>query len=155
LCICSELVKLWYRREYNVLRKGISHRNGFGTANYPFDEGAYVDTPPPPEVYRQLGAWIVELHPMTLIQNARPSGGGVVQNVPHEAVTIGPVETWKAETVSIWIRAIMTIHLASRLSALMISKRIVDSSVPMSFLADHEDCRPFARIRRAEKRLRM
>ena len=45
---------------------------------------------------------VVELHPITLIQNARTSGGGVVQNVPSQAVTVGPQETWKAEKVSIW-----------------------------------------------------
>ena len=39
--------------------------------------GAYADAPPSPEAYRQLGTRIVDLHPITLIQNARTSGGGV------------------------------------------------------------------------------
>ena len=39
---------------------------------------------------------------MTLIQNARTSGGGMVTNVPTQAISVGPVETWKAEKVSIW-----------------------------------------------------
>jgi glucosamine-6-phosphate deaminase len=64
-------------------------------------EGKYKDNPPTPAEYRQLGARVVELHPMTLIQNARTSGGGTVQNVPDRAVTVGPRETWKAEKVSI------------------------------------------------------
>ena len=40
--------------------------------------------------------------PITLIQNARTSGGGIVTMVPTQAITVGPVETWKAEKVSIW-----------------------------------------------------
>ena len=39
---------------------------------------------------------------MTIIQNARTSGGGVVTNVPTHAITVGPAETWRAEKVSIW-----------------------------------------------------
>ena len=34
-------------------------------------EGAYLDEPPGPEEYRKLGTRIVELHPITLSQNAR------------------------------------------------------------------------------------
>ena len=64
-------------------------------------EGPYADAPPSPEEYRKLTTRVVDLHPMTVIQNARTSGGGVVSNVPAQAVTVGPVETWKAEKVSI------------------------------------------------------
>ena len=103
----------------------------------PRREGEYVDAPPPAEVYRQLSTRIVELHPMTLIQNARTSGGGVVQNVPHQALTVGPVETWKAEKVSIWHPGHHDNPFGIRLSSLMISKRIVDTAVPMSLLAEH------------------
>jgi len=39
---------------------------------------------------------------MTIIQNARTSGGGVVTNIPAKAFTVGPVETWKSDKVSIW-----------------------------------------------------
>ena len=39
---------------------------------------------------------------MTMIQNARTSGGGVVSNIPSHAVTRRSVETWKSEKVSIW-----------------------------------------------------
>ncbi len=99
--------------------------------------GKYRDTPPPPEEYRKLGTRVVDLHPMTLIQNARTSGGGVVQNVPHQAVTVGPVETWKAEKVSIWQAGNHDNPFGMRLTTLMISKRIPDTAVPMSLLADH------------------
>ena len=100
-------------------------------------EGEYSDNPPSPEVYRKLKTRIVELHPMTLIQNARTSGGGVVTNVPTKALTVGPVETWKSGKVSIWQAGTHDNPFGMRLTAFMISKKIADSSVPMSLLADH------------------
>ena len=105
----------------------------------PKREGAYADAPPPPEVYRRQSARIVDLHPVTIIQNARTSGGGNVAMVPVRAATVGPAETWKAEKVSIWHPGHHDNPFGMRLSALMISKRIPDSSVPMSLLADHPD----------------
>lgn len=100
-------------------------------------EGAYLDAPPSPEEYRRLGTRIVELHPITLAQNARTSGGGNVTMVPAQAITVGPVETWKAEKVSIWQAGTHDNPLGQRLTALMISKGIADSAVPMSLLAEH------------------
>jgi len=105
----------------------------------PKREGQYQDAPPPPEEYRKLGTRITDLHPMTVIQNARTSGGGYVPQVPTRAATVGPVETWKAERVSIWHPGHHDNPFGIRLSALMIAKRIPDSSVPMSLLADHPD----------------
>lgn len=100
-------------------------------------EGPYKDVPPSPAEYRKLGTRVVELHPMTLIQNARTSGGGVVQNIPSKALTVGPVETWKAESVSIWHPGHHDNPFGMRLTTLMISKHMPDSRVPMSLLADH------------------
>ncbi|PID56333.1 glucosamine-6-phosphate isomerase [candidate division KSB3 bacterium] len=100
-------------------------------------EGRYAENPPSPDEYRKLGTRIVDLHPMTIIQNARTSGGGVVSNVPSRAITVGPVETWKAEKVSIWHAGHHDNPFGIRLTTLMISKRIPDSAVPMSLLADH------------------
>ncbi len=105
----------------------------------PRREGEYSDNPPPPEVYRELKTRIVELHPMTVIQNARTSGGGVVTNVPSKAITVGPEETWKSGKVSIWHAGTHDNPFGMRLTAFMISKKIADSSVPMSLLADHPD----------------
>jgi glucosamine-6-phosphate deaminase len=99
--------------------------------------GEYKDDPPSPAEYRKLTTRLVELHPITLIQNARTSGGGVVQNVPSQAFSVGPVETWKAEKVSIWHAGTHDNPFGMRLTTLMISKQIVDSAVPMSLLADH------------------
>jgi len=81
----------------------------------------------------------VDLHPITLIQNARTSGGGVVQNVPSQAITVGPLQTWKAEKISIWHPGHHDNPFGMRLSALMISKKIADSCVPMSLLSDHKN----------------
>jgi glucosamine-6-phosphate deaminase len=100
-------------------------------------EGLYIDNPPSPEEYRKQGARIVELHPMTIIQNARTSGGGVVSNIPSKALTVGPLETWKSGKVSIWHAGSHDNPFGMRLTSLMISKKIPDSSVPMSLLADH------------------
>ena len=100
-------------------------------------EGAYQDAPPSPEEYRKLATRIVELHPITLAQNARTSGGGNITMVPPQAITVGPRETWQAEKVSIWHAGTHDNALGQRLTPLMISKGMADSAVPMSLLADH------------------
>ena len=107
----------------------------------PRRDGANQDSPPPPQTYRALKTRVVDLHPMTVIQNARTSGGGNVSMVPTQAATVGPVETWKAERVSIWQAGMHDNPFGMRLTAFMISKRLPDSSVPMSLLADHPNVR--------------
>lgn len=135
-----------YRQSWEDFRCVIMQGGQGETKHWAFNdppkrEGPYIDNPPPPEVQRQLHTRCVDLHPMTLIQNARTSGGGVVQNVPSQAMTVGPYETWKAETVSIWHPGHHDNPFGIRLSALMISKKIPDAAVPMSLLADHPDVR--------------
>lgn len=103
----------------------------------PKREGQYQDAPPLPEEYRKLKTRVTDLHPMTIIQNARTSGGGQVALVPTRAATVGPVETWKSEKVSIWQAGGHDNPFGQRLTALMISKKLPDPSVPMSLLADH------------------
>ena len=61
--------------------------------------------------------------------------------VPTRAATVGPRETWRAETVSIWHPGVHDNPFGMRLTALMIAKRIADASCPMSLLADHPDVR--------------
>jgi len=95
------------------------------------------DAPPSPEEYRKLGTRVVELHPLTIIQNARTSGGGNLSLVPGYALTVGPKQTWQAEKVSIWHAGTHDNPFGMRLTSLMISKSLADSSVPMSLLADH------------------
>ncbi|MBI4579662.1 MAG: glucosamine-6-phosphate isomerase [Planctomycetes bacterium] len=103
----------------------------------PKREGKYVDNPPSPEEYRKLTTRVVDLHPLTLVQNARTSGGGNIPLVPSQAISVGPVETWQAGRVSIWHPGWHDNAFGIRLTAFMISKRMPDSSVPMSLLADH------------------
>ena len=99
--------------------------------------GKYRNSPPSPAEYRKLPTRVVNLHPVTIAQNARTSGGGNVTLVPTQAVTVGPAETWKAEKVSIWHAGCHDNPFGQRLTAFMIANRIVDSAVPMSLLADH------------------
>ena len=99
--------------------------------------GDYEENPPTVDEYKKLTTRVVELHPNTITQNARTSGGGVVTGVPTQAVTVGPVQTWQAEKVSIWQAGMHDNPFGMRLTALMISKKLADSSVPMSLLADH------------------
>ncbi|GAC1707768.1 MAG: hypothetical protein NVS9B7_21630 [Flavisolibacter sp.] len=103
----------------------------------PKREGKNKNDPPPPEEYRKLATRIVDLHPITIAQNARTSGGGNIALIPLKAITVGPVETWKAEKVSIWHAGTHDNPFGQRLTTLMISKKIRDTSVPMSLLADH------------------
>ena len=106
--------------------------------NDPFKrEGKYKDNPPTPQEYRELSTRAVDLHPVTVMQNARTSGGGVVTGIPTHAMTVGPVQTWKAEKVSIWQAGTHDNPFGMRLTTLMIGKKIPDSAVPMSLLADH------------------
>jgi glucosamine-6-phosphate deaminase len=103
----------------------------------PKREGQYKNAPPSPAEYRKLPTRRVDLHPITIAQNARTSGGGNITLVPTQAMTVGPVETWKAEKVSIWHAGKHDNPFGQRLTTLMISKRLADSAVPMSLLADH------------------
>ena len=104
-------------------------------------EGRHKDAPPSPQEYLKLRTRVVELHPMTIIQNARTSGGGQVAGVPTQALSVGPLETWKAERVSIWQAGMHDNPFGMRLTTLMISEKIPDSSVPMSLLALHPNVR--------------
>lgn len=99
--------------------------------------GPWRDEPPSAADYRKLETRVVDLHPLTLAQNARTSAGGNLTLVPTRAVTVGPAETWKAEKVSIWHPGHHDNPFGLRLTAYMISRRIVDTAVPMSLLADH------------------
>ena len=137
----TESVEL-YKKTWNGVRPLLMQGGQGETKHWAFNdppkrEGNYLNAPPEPKEYRKLATRVVDLHPMTLIQNARTSGGGVVQNVPHTAVTVGPVETWQCEKVSIWHPGHHDNPFGMRLTALMISKKLADSSVPMSLLSDH------------------
>jgi glucosamine-6-phosphate deaminase len=133
----AEYKESWNHARCLVMQGGQGEVKHWAFNDPPRRAGAYKDVPPSPEEFRKLETRIVELHPMTLIQNARTSGGGVVQNVPSQALSVGPAETWKAEKVSIWQAGSHDNPFGMRLTTLMIAKHLPDAAVPMSLLADH------------------
>ncbi|MGA2069052.1 MAG: glucosamine-6-phosphate isomerase [Thermoguttaceae bacterium] len=131
-----------YSRTYDQVRCVVMQGGQGDVKHWAFNDppkrqGKYKDQPPPPAEYRKLKTRVTDLHPMTILQNARTSGGGQVALVPAQAATVGPVETWKAEKVSIWHAGVHDNPFGMRLTTLMIAKRLPDSAVPMSLLADH------------------
>lgn len=130
-------IESWKQATCLVMQGGQGEVKHWAFNDPPKREAPYDKEPPSPAEYRKLTTRVVDLHPMTIIQNARTSGGGVVTSVPTQAVSVGPVETWQAEKVSIWQAGNHDNPFGQRLTALMIAKRIPDSSVPMSLLADH------------------
>ena len=133
----TEYIASWESARCVVMQGGQGEVTHWAFNAPPRREGDWSAAPPTPAQYRQLATRVVDLHPMTLIQNARTSGGGVVTGVPTRAVTVGPVETWQAEKVSIWQAGQHDNAFGQRLTALMISKKTPDTAVPMSLLADH------------------
>jgi glucosamine-6-phosphate deaminase len=55
------------------------------------------------DAYKHAGARLVELHPMTIMQNALHSFGGDWSSVPPKANTIGPREILGARHRSFWL----------------------------------------------------
>jgi glucosamine-6-phosphate deaminase len=129
--------KSWEGVRCAVMQGGQGDIKHWAFNDPPKREGKWKNSPPPPEEYRKLATRVVDLHPITIAQNARTSGGGNITLVPTKAITVGPVETWKAEKVSIWQAGTHDNPFGQRLTAFMISKKIPDASVPMSLLADH------------------
>jgi len=132
-------VESWRHVRCAVMQGGQGDVKHWAFNDPPRREGAYAEAPPSPEEYRRLSTRVVDLHPVTIMQNARTSGGGVVTQVPTQAVTVGPVETWQAEKVSIWQAGTHDNPFGMRLTTLMVGRRIVDTAVPMSLLADHSN----------------
>jgi len=133
----AEYVKSWEGVRCAVMQGGQGDIKHWAFNDPPKREGRYKDNPPTPEEYLRLNTRVVDLHPVTIMQNARTSGGGKVDLVPTQAVTVGPVQTWKAEKVSIWQAGTHDNPFGQRLTTLMIGKRIADSAVPMSLLSLH------------------
>jgi len=131
-----------YRRSWEGVRCAVMQGGQGDVKHWAFNDpprrqGKYRDQPPSPADYRKLATRVVDLHPLTVAQNARTSGGGNIALVPTQALSVGPVETWKAEKVSIWHAGNHDNPFGQRLTAFMIAQRIVDTAVPMSLLADH------------------
>ena len=131
-----------YRKSWDGVRCAVMQGGQGDIKHWAFNdppkrEGKYKDQPPTPAEYRQLATRVVDLHPLTIAQNARTSGGGNISLVPTQAISVGPVETWLAEKVSIWHAGNHDNPFGQRLTCLMIAKRIPDAAVPMSLLAEH------------------
>lgn len=131
-----------YRKSWEGVRCAVMQGGQGDVKHWAFNDpvrrkGKFKHQPPSPAEYRKWATRVVDLHPLTITQNARTSGGGNVSLVPTQAVSVGPVETWKSEKVSIWQAGNHDNPFGMRLTTLMISKRIPDSAVPMSLLADH------------------
>jgi len=133
----SEYRASWGQSRCVVMQGGQGEVKHWAFNDPPRRAEPYAENPPPAEEYCKLTTHVVDLHPITLIQNARTSGGGVVQSVPSQALSVGPAETWQAEKVSIWHAGTHDNPFGMRLTSLMISKRMADSAVPMSLLAGH------------------
>ena len=133
----EEYKNAWEDVRCAVMQGGQGEIKHWAFNDPPRREGAYKDAPPTPKEYRQLRTRVVDLHPVTLVQNARTSGGGNLAGVPKQAISVGPYETWKAEKVSIWHAGNHDNPFGLRLTTLMISRQVMDSAVPMSLLGDH------------------
>jgi len=129
-----------YRKSWDSVRCAVMQGGQGDVKHWAFNDPPRrdgKDHPPSPAEYRQLPTRVVDLHPLTIAQNARTSGGGNIAMVPMKAISVGPLETWKAEKVSIWHAGKHDNPFGQRLTTYMIAKRIADSAVPMSLLADH------------------
>jgi len=131
-----------YRKSWDGVRCAVMQGGQGDVKHWAFNdplrrEGKHKDSPPSPAEYRQLPTRVVELHPLTIAQNARTSGGGNIALVPTKAISVGPLETWRAEKVSIWHAGTHDNPFGQRLTTWMISSKMADSAVPMSLLADH------------------
>ncbi|MHB8522350.1 MAG: 6-phosphogluconolactonase [Limisphaerales bacterium] len=131
-----------YRESWEGVRCAVMQGGQGDVKHWAFNDpprrkGKYKDHPPAPADYCRLATRVVELHPLTVAQNARTSGGGNIALVPTQAISVGPVETWQADKVSIWHAGKHDNPFGQRLTAWMIANRVVDTSVPMSLLAGH------------------
>ncbi|HEY0456858.1 MAG TPA: glucosamine-6-phosphate isomerase [Verrucomicrobiae bacterium] len=131
-----------YRQSWEGVRCAVMQGGQGDVKHWAFNDppqrtGKYKDAPPSPAEYRKLPTRVVDLHPLTIAQNARTSGGGNISMVPTQAISVGPLETWRAEKVSIWHAGKHDNPFGQRLTTWMISKKLADASVPMSLLADH------------------
>src|ERR671918_2004145 len=87
------------------------------------------------KAYKQAGAPLVELHPMTIMQNALHSFGGDWSWVPPEANTIGPREILGAKHRSFWLDGDIGGGVSwQRFIARLVSQGPVSTYVPGSIL---------------------
>lgn len=87
------------------------------------------------EAYKDAGTRIVELHPMTIMQNALHSFSGDWSSVPPKAATIGPKEILMANERSFWLDGHILGDIAwQRFIARLVAHGPVDPLIPGSIL---------------------
>ena len=74
----TDYIDSYNRARCVVMQGGQGEAKHWAFNDPPKRQGQYQDTPPTPEEYCKLKTRVVDLHPITLMQNARTSGGGVV-----------------------------------------------------------------------------
>jgi glucosamine-6-phosphate deaminase len=102
--------------------------------------GDFSHVMPTAERFAQMRTRIVDLHPATIIQDARHSCAGEQWLIPQRAVTVGPHEVLgRSKRISIWHPGHHASGFGIRLTTFMIANRIADARVPMSLLARHDN----------------
>lgn len=87
------------------------------------------------EEYKEAGARLVELHPMTIMQNALHSFGSDWSSVPPMAATIGPREILGARHRSFWLDGDLGAgHSWQRFIARLVAHGPISEFVPGSLL---------------------
>lgn len=135
---------VWYDPSITIeLTQGGEGNTKHFAFNDPLEAKGYlVDRPPTIEEFGSLGTRIVNLHPATIIQDARHSNGGEEWRIPHCAVTVGVKEVLgRSKCISIWHPGHHDNAFGVRLSTYMIAHKIVDPRVPMSMLGLHDNVR--------------
>ncbi|HEV8131978.1 MAG TPA: hypothetical protein VGQ81_12055 [Acidobacteriota bacterium] len=87
--------------------------------------------------YKRAGARVVELHPMTIMQNALHSFGGDWSCVPPKACTIGPRDILAARDRSFWLDGYLGGGISwQRFIARLVAHGPVNTLVPGSILQE-------------------
>lgn len=87
------------------------------------------------EAYKKAGPRIVELHPMTIMQNALHSFSGDWSSVPPKAATIGPAQIVGAKYRSFWLDGYLGGGISwQRFIGRLVAHGPVNTLVPGSFL---------------------
>ncbi len=87
--------------------------------------------------YKQCGARLVDLHPMTIMQNALHSFGGDWSAVPPKANTIGPADILGARDRSFWLDGDLGRGISwQRFIARLVAHGPINTLVPGSILQE-------------------
>src|SRR6185436_6550070 len=96
-----------YRRSWEGVRCAVMQGGQGDVKHWAFNDplprrGRFKNAPPTSAEYRKLPTRVVEFQPLNIAENARKAGGWQNFVVPTQAISVGPLETWRADKVSIW-----------------------------------------------------